>query len=422
MRRISSFDRYVAGRGNRHTLKAGARLHSSLLNAMPATEKAKATHERQRRYDLDWLRVLAVLLLLYFHTAAIFYQGELGEFYIKNAQASQVMHGFILFVHQWHMPLLFLVSGAGTWFALSVRSPKQYLQERCQRLFVPFVFGTLVLIPPQVYLRLLHRSTEHASYFQFYPQFFNGIRPHGNFEWGHLWFLIYLLAFSLMTLPLLFYLRKPAAKVRLALAGWIERPGAILLFALPLAVLEGALRPHWPGLQNLYDDWANFCVYLLYFVYGYLLCSDDRFSQAIDKHLGLASGLAVLCMGLLLSLWQAGSIPDRGYSPLYVLYQGFRGCNAWFWVVALLGLGRKYLHRNSQLLQYANEAAYPFYLLHQTVLVLLAFYVVRWNFSVSTKFWLLSTAAFGATIALHEGLIRRFNLPRWLFGLKPLRR
>ncbi len=389
---------------------------------MPAPENSKATHERQRRYDLDWLRVLAVLLLLYFHTAAIFYQGELGEFYIQNAQASQVLHGFVLFVHQWQMPLLFLVSGAGTWFALSVRSPKQYLQERCQRLLVPFVFGTLVLIPPQVYLRRLHRSTVHASYFQFYPQFFNGIRPHGNFEWGHLWFLIYLLSFSLVTLPLLFYLRKPAAKVRLALAGWIEQPGAILLLALPLAVLEGALRPHWLGFQNLYDDWANFCVYLLYFVYGYLLCSDARFSQAIDKQLGLALGLAVLCMGVLLSLWQTGSLPERGYSPLYVLYQGFRGCNAWFWVVALLGLGRKYLQRPSQLLQYANEAAYPFYLLHQPVLVLLAFYVVRWDCSVSTKFWLLSTAAFGVTLALYEGLIRRFNRPRWLFGLKPLRR
>lgn len=389
---------------------------------MQATEKAKATHECQRRYDLDWLRVLAVLLLLYFHTAAIFYQGELGEFYIKNAQVSQVMHGFILFVHQWHMPLLFLVSGAGTWFALSVRSPKQYLQERCQRLLVPFVFGTLVLIPPQVYLRHLNRSTEHTSYVQFYPQFFNDIRPHGNFEWGHLWFLIYLLSFSLVTLPLLFYLRKPEAQLRLTLASWIEKPGAILLFALPLAVLEGTLRPHWLGFQNLYDDWANFCVYLLHFVYGYLLCSDDRFSQAIDKHLSIASGLAVLCMGTLLSLWQAGRIPDRGYSPLYVLYQCFRGCNAWFWVVALLGLGRKYLHHNSKLLQYANEAAYPFYLLHQTVLVLIAFYVVRWNFSVSTKFWLISTAAFGATIALYEGLIRHFNIPRFLFGLKPLRR
>ncbi|MBE9012974.1 acyltransferase family protein [Pseudanabaenaceae cyanobacterium LEGE 13415] len=74
---------------------------------------------RQRRYDLDWLRVFAVLLLIYFHAAAVFYRGELGEFYIQNARSSQWMNAFILFIHQWHMPLFFLISGAGTWFALS---------------------------------------------------------------------------------------------------------------------------------------------------------------------------------------------------------------------------------------------------------------------------------------------------------------
>lgn len=96
------------------------------------------TNKPERRYDLDWLRVLAVLLLLYFHTAAIFYVGELGEFYIKNDQSSHAMSCFIAFIHQWHMPLLFLLSGAGTWFALSFRSAGEYVQERFKRLFIPF--------------------------------------------------------------------------------------------------------------------------------------------------------------------------------------------------------------------------------------------------------------------------------------------
>jgi len=99
---------------------------SPTLTPMQVTENIqKVAQARQRRYDLDWLRVLAVLLLLYFHTAAVFYQGDLGEFYIHNNRSSQVMNGFILFVYQWHMPLFFLVSGASTWFALSFRSTKQ---------------------------------------------------------------------------------------------------------------------------------------------------------------------------------------------------------------------------------------------------------------------------------------------------------
>ncbi|CAA9337558.1 hypothetical protein AVDCRST_MAG94-2176 [uncultured Leptolyngbya sp.] len=382
----------------------------------------KVAQARQRCYDLDWLRVLAVLLLLYFHTAAVFYQGDLGEFYIHNNRSSQVMNGFILFVYQWHMPLFFLVSGASTWFALSFRSTQQYVQERCQRLLIPFVFGTLVLIPPQVYLRLTSRSDYDQSYFQFYPQFFNGIRPHGNFEWGHLWFIIYLFMFSLVALPLLLQLRKPESCWRSTLANWVEKPGVVLLLALPLAATEGALRPRWGGFQNLYDDWANVCLYLLYFFYGYLICSDNRFREAIDKHLGVALGLAVLCMGILLGLWQTNSIPDRGYSFTYVVYQCFRGCNAWFWTVMLLGLGRRYLNFNNTLLQYANEVAYPFYLLHQTVLVAVGFYVVRWNVGVMTKFMVISTATYLITIALYELLIRRYNAARCLFGLKRIQR
>lgn len=384
---------------------------------------------RQRRYDFDGLRVFAILLLIYFHAAAVFYQGELGEFYIQNAQPSQIMNTFILFMYQWHMPLFFLISGAGTWFALSHRSAKQYIQERGQRLFIPFVFGTLVLVPPQVYLRLLSHSTygsfgvarsANRSYWQFYPEFFNGVRPYGNFEWGHLWFLVYLLTFSILALPLLISLRNPNAPLRSTLANWVEKPGVILLMALPLAAIEGSLRPHWLGFQNLYDDWANVCLYLLYFIYGYLICSDDRFGAAIDKHLGIATTLAIVCMTVLLGLWQTDLIPDRAYSVNYVLYQCFRGCNSWFWVLMLLGLGRKFLNVNSRLLSYANEAAYPVYLLHQTVLVTIAFYVVQWNAGVMTKFWTISTATFGITIALYELIIRRLNHVRFLFGLKPV--
>ncbi len=97
---------------------------------------AAAKTKPERRYDLDWLRVLAVLLLIYFHSAAIFYTGDLREFYIKNDSSSSEMQGFILFVHQWHMPLFFLLSGAATWFALSSRTVGEYVMERFKRLFI----------------------------------------------------------------------------------------------------------------------------------------------------------------------------------------------------------------------------------------------------------------------------------------------
>ncbi|MUH00833.1 acyltransferase family protein [Scytonema sp. UIC 10036] len=173
-----------------------------------------------------------------------------------------------------------------------------------------------------------------------------------------------------------------------------------LLLAIPLAAIEASLRPRWPGFQNLYDDWANFCLYLLYFIYGYLIPSDARFGYAIDKHLTIALSLAVSSMLVLFSCWETGILPEQGYSLGYILYQVLRGFDSWFWIVVVVGLGRRYLNFSSKLLQYASAAAYPFYLLHQTVLVTIGFYVVHWNANVMEKFWIISTTSLIATIAL----------------------
>lgn len=396
-----------------NTINSDSGLENSGNNSCQANSK------QERRYYLDWLRVFCVILLIYFHTAAIFYFGSLGEFYIRNERSSREMIAFVLFVHQWHMPLFFLLSGAASWFALEKRTAMQYITERCWRLFIPFVFGTLVLVPPEVYYRLLSNPNYHDSYFQFYPQFFNGIRPVGNFEWGHLWFLIYLFTFSMLALPLFMYLKAAGQGWLSKLATLVDRNGrAVFLLALPLAVVEGALRPHWPGFQNLYNDWANFLLYLLYFIYGYVICSDDRFEQTVVRNLKPILGIAFTSIIILFGLWESDILPERGYCVEYILYQMLRGINSWFWVITFLGLGRKYLNFNSKVLQYLNEGSYPIYLLHQTVLVPLGFYVVQWRTGVMEKFWLLSTVCLIVTIALYDLLVKRNLVLRFLFGLK----
>ncbi|MGV0023607.1 acyltransferase family protein [Phormidesmis priestleyi] len=370
-----------------------------------------------RRYDLDWLRVLAVLLLVYFHAAAVFYRGELGEFYIQNNPSSPALTAFIFFVHQWHMPLFFLLSGSATWFSLQGRSPRQYLRDRFKRLFVPFVFGTLVLVPPQVYYKLLSHDQFQGSYLQFYPQFFNGIRPNGNFEWAHLWFVIYLLVLSIVALPFLLFLKRKQSDF----SNWIsilEKPGAIFLPAIPLAVIEGILRPHWFGFQNLYDDWANVLLYLTYLIYGFVLSSDDRLEKAIARHQISSLSLAIIGTFILFSLSISNTLPERSYSLGYVLYQMFRGLHSWCWVIALLALGQGYLCFNNRLLAYLNQASYPIFLLHQSVLVAISFYVIQWNVGILEKFLIISTASIVTTIVLYDLIIKRLNWIRFLFGLK----
>ncbi|MEA5605869.1 acyltransferase family protein, partial [Nostoc sp. UHCC 0252] len=364
----------------------------------------------------------AVLLLIYFHAAAVFYQGELGEFYIQNDLLSPILGWFIFFVHQWHMPLFFLISGAASWFSLQLRTPMQYVNERFGRLLIPFIFGTLVLVPPQVYYKLLTRHQDIGSYLQFYPQFFNGIRPQGNFEWAHLWFVIYLFVLSIVSLPLLLFFKQQIDCYWYSnIATFMKQPGAIFLPALPLAMVEGAFRPRWFGFQNLYDDWANLLLYFCYFVYGFLLCSDNGFRQAIAQYQKLMLFIAIATMSVIYGIQVTETLPVRGYSVGYILYQILRAINSWCWVTAILGLGQRYLSFSNNILQYTSLAAYPVYLLHQTVLVVISFYIVKCNLGTTAKFLIISTATVLVTIALYEILIKRFNITRFFFGLKPSR-
>jgi len=133
-----------------------------------------------RRHDIDWLRVVAVLLLIPFHSAVIF--NRYAEWYVTNETPSLALEAFAYFLSQWRMPLLFFVSGVGTVFALGFRKPREYIKERAGRLLVPLAFGMLVIVPPQVYVWRRSDPGYELSYWEFYPTFFNGLRPEGNFE------------------------------------------------------------------------------------------------------------------------------------------------------------------------------------------------------------------------------------------------
>ncbi len=378
-----------------------------------------STEPNKRRNDLDWLRVFAVGLLIYFHTAAVFYQGSLGEFYVTNAAKSSVMNFFILGVHQWHMPLFFFLAGAATWFSLKKRSIPQYLNERVQRLLIPFIFGTLVFVPPQVYFHLLQQSRFEGSYFKFYPQFFNGIRPNGNFEWAHLWFVVYLFVLSIVALPIITYSNKVLNEIwRSRLIQSLENNSAIFLLALPLSLVEAIFRPKWLGFQNLYDDWANVLLYLLYFIYGYFLGANSHFEAMLDRASNWILLSAIASMTFLAILWIRNAVPSQGYSVLYMSYQAFRGLNSWLWVLALLSLGQRYFRFRNSVLNYASEAAYPFYILHQTIIVAVAFYVVQLNAGITAKFLLISTVGLSLTLMIYELFVRRIPVLRSLLGMK----
>ncbi len=369
-----------------------------------------------RRYDLDWLRVLAVLLLVPFHSAIIFSSLPQSQVvYVYDSQHSLLLMKTVDFTYLWHMPLLFVVAGAASWFALGVRNGQRYLAERVNRLLVPLLFGMVVLLPPTLYLwtRTVPRLAERfPTFFQFYPNYFvpdladlTG-RTQGSWTPEHLWFILYLLGYSALSLPFFQFLRGPSGKGLVeGLAAFFTRRGTIFLLALPLALASAVPIG---GSENP-------LVYLVWFVYGYFLISDPRLQAALDRHTPTAFLLAILST---LFIFTAGQTIGPAGSLLWLLWGVVYNFSRWFWVVGILGLGHRFLNANSAVLRYANEAVYPFYILHYPVNMLAGYLLLSWNTTIAVKYAVIVVLTISVTLALYEALIRRFNPLRFLFGMK----
>lgn len=369
-----------------------------------------------RRYDLDWLRVLAVLLLVPFHSAIIFSSlPQTQVVYVYDSQHSLLLMKMVDFMYLWQMPLLFVIAGAACWFSLGVRSGRQYLGERVNRLLVPLLFGMVVLLPPTLYLytRTVPRlAARFPTFFQFYPHYFvpdladlTG-RTQGSWTPEHLWFILYLLGYSALALPVFQYLRGLSGKPLVeGLAAFFTRRGTILLLALPLALASAVPIG---GSQNP-------LVYLVWFVYGYLLMSDSRLQAALSRHTLTAFLLAILST---LFIFTVGQKVGPAWSPLGMLGGVVYNLSRWSWVVGVLGLGHRYLNTNSAVLRYANEAVYPFYILHYPVNTLVGYLLLPWNTTIAVKYAVIVFVTVLVSLALYEALVRRFDLLRFLFGMK----
>lgn len=371
-----------------------------------------------RRHDLDWLRVLAILLLLYFHTAMIF-TAEWG-WHIKNAETSNLLLEFNFFLSRFRMAVLFLVAGAGTAYALGRRGAHGYLTERLRRLLIPLGFGVLVVVPPQIYLERIAGGAEYGSFLEFWPSVLR-LEPYplGSTSWHHLWFVAYLLLYSVAALPFFLWWRSDAAAQARARADRFLARGGIYLLGLPPAAVLAALAVQYPGPQNVVDDWARLLFYFLLFMYGFVLCRAELVWRTIVARRRTALRLAVLSVLVINYVRWNGLSPTWGYNVANVAWLGLDGLNSWFWVLAIIGYGRRYLSFRNRVLDYANEASYPFYILHQTVIVVVGYYVVQTPESILAKFLFTSTVSLLLTVVTYELFVRPYAVPRLLFGMKP---
>lgn len=390
-----------------------------MQDSVVSQQTDSATRDARRLYYLDWLRIIATLGVCLFHVFDVF---NTAGFEIKNAEQSEVVTMIQGFFFPWGMPLFFVIAGAGSWFALRRRSAGQFTRERTLRLLVPFFTGTLLLGPIQVYLSWRHRvetGVFAGSLGEFVMDRLSSIGPKLFGALGYqMWFLGFLFAFSLLALPLFIWLKGEAGRrFTSRLAALCERRGGILIFILPLVAVRLVLHPFFP----LEHDWADFISFGLFFVLGYLVFTDARFACAIqrDRWILLGVGLATtLAFGMLiLALGSVDLEAAPRALPEFLLWACVAAAG-WCGAAFMLNIGMRYLDRDSKALRYGQATLLPFFVLHQTVMLAVAYFVVQWSAGLLPKLLIVLAGSFFVTIGIIELVIKRVGILRILFGMK----
>jgi glucans biosynthesis protein C len=389
--------------------------HFKTVRSLLCREGLMMKAQANRQDYVDWLRVGAMFLLLFYHSGRLF---DEPAWHIKNAALNFGIEAFNRFLDIWHMPLFFMLAGASVWFSLGSRTPGGFTKERVLRLFVPLVFGMLIIVPPQVYTERIYDGDFSGSFLAWYPHTFFGTysmesAASGNLSWHHLWFLAYLFVFALILLPVLGYFKKESRKpVISAIAGFLEKPGAIFLPALILIIINITLRPIYGwGNQNLISDWANFLFYLTVFFYGFMLVSDSRIMEVVRRDtLAALIVAAISSVGIIILREDILPLPGAVILTFYAV-----AC--WAWLLVIFGVGSRLLNFTNRLLKYANNAVLPVYVLHQTIIVTLGFYIIKWDTGVAAKYLAVVFVTLVGSLAIYE-MARRTRVTQFLFGMK----
>ncbi|MEW5869220.1 MAG: acyltransferase family protein [Chloroflexota bacterium] len=369
----------------------------------------------QRRFDLDWLRVIAILMVFVFHSTRFF---DKFDWHVKNPSTYQGVQLWTTFFSTWGMPLMFVISGASLYF--SVGRPGKFAKDKALRLLVPLVVGVFTHVALGVYLERLTHYQFSGSFFAFYPRYFQGLYGEGgNFAWMglHLWYLLVLFVYSLLFLPVFYLLKGPWKKALLWLGDLFSRPGLVYLLAIPVMWIAAGINPYSALGQRNWGGWS-LLGYVPFLFYGFLLIAHEGLQERVKAWRWVSLGLALACTVALAytnDSYPGAAFGSRGYTIVNALF----GLHAWLYVLAIFGFGIQYLNFANRFLAYANEAVLPFYILHQTSLLCIGYYVTRWAIPDLAKYVIISASAFLLTLAIYEYLIRRNNLLRVLFGMKP---
>jgi glucan biosynthesis protein C len=364
-----------------------------------------------RQHYIDWLRIVATIGIFLFHNSRVY---DLEDWHIKNAQTTLGATQFVEFMNMWMMPLFFILSGAAVYYSLKSRSAGSFLKERFFRIMIPwFVTGIFVMAPPQVYLERLSHGQFDGNFLQFIPHYFDGLYGFGgNFAWAgmHLWYLMLLSVFSVILLPLFLPRIRTGFSPLQSIAGKLGKPWVLPLLWVPVAIaalLSGAVGL---GFTEQMGSW-DILSYAMFFILGYILFASPGLQEAVKKQGGWFLLAAVVFSAL--HLFLKFSVRPSFYEDIDI-----RLLATWGWIVGLFWLGGRFLNFTNRFLAHVNEMVLPFYILHQTVIVIVAYFVVQTGLAIPLKYSITAIISFAVIVALYELIVRRVGVLRFLFGMR----
>ena len=363
------------------------------LTSKPSNSAAPTVTTWQRRYDVDWLRVLALGLLIIYHITVSFQPWAILIFFIQNEQSLEWLWVFMSVINVWRIPVLFMISGMGVRFAMEHRDWKKLLKDRTIRILLPYIFGIFFICPISIFVAMKYYGRETA----YFPN------P------GHLWFLANIFLYVLVLLPLLAYLKKnPDGFVLRFLSRVLRWPLGLYLVALPIMVEAWLVNPEnftaYAGDSSHHGLWLGMTCFITGFIF---ISLKDVFWQAAEGFRRGALAAAFLLYLVRLVAFQLEAVPN-----LLIAFESVS------WMLAILGYGSLYLNKPSDKLDYFSRVVYPVYIIHMPVQYCISYYLLPLPLPAFLKLVLLVAGSFGFSLLIYEFVIRRLRWVQPLFGMK----
>lgn len=376
----------------------------------------------ERRVDLDWIRIAAFGLLILYHVGMVFVP---WYYHVKSTHLWAGLEPLMLALNPWRLSLLFFVAGAATRFMTANTAPGALFKSRSIRLLLPLLFGMLVIVPPQSYWEVVSRNLYAGSFLDFYTEHYLAFSSQFCRDgrclllptWNHLWFVAYLWVYTAVLM--MFAALLPSAMRRMetgcerALLGlWL-----LVLPAVVLTIYRVFLFPLFPQTNALLGDWYNHALYFSIFALGFLIARSEAVWTAIVRWRRVALGIAAAAFAsfILLRTKMPPGAPLHGSMQIYG--RTAYGIYQWCCIVAVLGFGRHWLTRDSATRRYLTDAIFPYYTVHQTVIVGVAFALRNAGSSAAAEAIIIICSTVAICILSYE-IVKRVSWLRPLFGLK----